>query len=325
MSKNNSSVELVGTDKKRKNEYTMKTASYPDLPILHNYKQTNKCPMKFPNGNNGFAVPFSFKMIPDKLKFEAIVSELYNFLNVADLKKMKINKQNYLDVKESRFLAVCSFCYNDISSSNDLKTCGTEDCLFRSCSRSEWYHVLESKDYCNNYFTVNQSIHNDTSERIFSGSNNDDCVTVFGNNVGDDDIQSVVYTLRSMGDITLFDRLPDCVVNEPYWVVPESEQLDSVIIPVVHEDSVMRLVECLLLPTQTDNSNDNNESVTNQISDDGSEIIPVDECIKPYLMKCGICILEFFLFIISQQIHEIKCQTFCYVKINRCLSTSGDQ
>ena len=85
-----------------------------------------------------------------------------------------------------------------------------------------------------------------------------------------------------MGDITLFDRLPDCIVNEPYWVVPESEQLDNVIRPVVHEDSVMRPVECLLLPTQTDNSNDNNESVTSQISDDGSEIIPVDEYIKPY-------------------------------------------
>ena len=65
----------------------MKTASYPDLPILHNYKQTNKCPMKFPNGNNGFAVPFSFKNIPDKLKFEAIVTDLYNFLNISDLKK----------------------------------------------------------------------------------------------------------------------------------------------------------------------------------------------------------------------------------------------
>ena len=43
--------------------------------------------MKFPNGYNGFAVPFSLKMKPDKLKFEAIVSELYKFLNVADLKK----------------------------------------------------------------------------------------------------------------------------------------------------------------------------------------------------------------------------------------------
>ena len=102
---------------------------------------------------------------------------------------MKINKQNYLDVKESKYFVVCSFCYNDITSLNDLKTCGTECCLFSSCLRSECYHVLENKDYCNNCFTVNQSIHNDISDRIFSGSNNDDCATVFGNNVGDDDIQ----------------------------------------------------------------------------------------------------------------------------------------
>ena len=175
---------------------------------------------------------------------------------------MEINKQNYLEVKQSRFLAVCSFCYNDIISSNDLKRCRTEGCLFRSCPPPECHHVFEKKDYCNNSFTVNQSIHNDTSDCIFSGSNNDDCVTVFGNNVGDDDIQSVANTLRSMSDISLFDRLTDCVVNEPYWVVPEPEQLDSVMRPVILEDCVMRPVECLLLPTEIDISNDNNESVT---------------------------------------------------------------
>ena len=88
-----------------------------------------------------------------------------------------------------------------------------------------------------------------------------------------------------MSDITLFDRSPD-------WVVPEPEHLDSVMRPVEHLDSVMRLVECLILPTQSDNTNDNNESVTSQISDDGSDIIPVDENINQYLMKCGICILK---------------------------------
>ena len=43
MNKNHSIVELVDTDKKRKNEYQMMTSSYPNLPILHNYKK--KCPM----------------------------------------------------------------------------------------------------------------------------------------------------------------------------------------------------------------------------------------------------------------------------------------
>ena len=74
----------------------MKTASYPNLHILHNYKQKNKCPMKFPNRINGFAIPIFLKQIPDKLKFQAIVAELYNFLNIDDLEKMTINKQNYL-------------------------------------------------------------------------------------------------------------------------------------------------------------------------------------------------------------------------------------
>ena len=53
----------------------MKTVSYPNLPILHNNKQTNKFPIKFPNVINGFAIPFSSKQIPHKLKFEAIVTE----------------------------------------------------------------------------------------------------------------------------------------------------------------------------------------------------------------------------------------------------------
>ena len=61
MRKNHSKVELVATDKTRKNEYQMKTVSYPNLPILHNYKQNNKCQLKFPNIINGFAILFSLK------------------------------------------------------------------------------------------------------------------------------------------------------------------------------------------------------------------------------------------------------------------------
>ena len=64
--------------------------------------------MKFPGGYNGFAVPFTLKVISDKIKFGAIVSELYNVLNIADLKTMKINKLNYLEVTQSSFLAACS-------------------------------------------------------------------------------------------------------------------------------------------------------------------------------------------------------------------------
>ena len=57
----------------------MKTVSYPNFPILQNYKENNKCPMKFPSVINGFATPFSLKQIPDKVKFQAIVTEFTTF------------------------------------------------------------------------------------------------------------------------------------------------------------------------------------------------------------------------------------------------------
>ena len=62
--------------------------------------------------------------------------------------------------------------------------------------------------------------------------------------------------------------------------------------PAEHLDSVMIPVECLILLTQSDNTNDNNESVTSKLSDDGSDIIPVDENIKQYLMEGGNCVLK---------------------------------
>ena len=54
----------------------------------------------------------------------------------------------------------------------------------------------------------------------------------------------------------------------------------------------MRPIDCLTLPTQSDYTNDNDEIITSNISDDCSDIIPVDEIIKQYLMKGGICILK---------------------------------
>ena len=79
MSKNHSKVELVATDKTKKHNYQMKKVSYPNLPILQNYKVIIKCPMKFPSVIDGFATPFSLKQIPDKVKFQAIVTEFTTF------------------------------------------------------------------------------------------------------------------------------------------------------------------------------------------------------------------------------------------------------
>ena len=68
---------------------------------------------------------------------------------------------------------------------------------------------MDNLFYCNNCITVNNSIDKDITERLYKGNNNDDCVSAFSNNVGDDDIQSVANTLKSLGNNTLFARLPD--------------------------------------------------------------------------------------------------------------------
>ena len=70
----------------------MNTASYPNLPILPNYKAIIKCSMKFHSVIDGFATPFSLKQKSDTVKFQAIVTELYKFLTIDDLLTMKINK-----------------------------------------------------------------------------------------------------------------------------------------------------------------------------------------------------------------------------------------
>ena len=109
-------------------------------------------------------------------------------MTIDDLEIMKINQQNYLEVKQSTFLVVCSFCLKDTSSTTDLKLCGTAGCLYKICSRSQRHHFVANKYYCNNCITVNNSIDNDITKRLYTRNNNDDCVTVFGNSKGDDDI-----------------------------------------------------------------------------------------------------------------------------------------
>ena len=68
---------------------------------------------------------------------------------------------------------------------------------------------MDNDNYCNNFITFNNSIDNDITERWYTGNKNDDCVTVLGDNESDDDIQSVAQTLKSIGDNTLFWKLPD--------------------------------------------------------------------------------------------------------------------
>ena len=110
MIKDNSKVELLATNNRITHEYHMKTVSFPKLPILQSYKVITKSPMKLPSVIDSFTTPFSFKTISDKIKFQTILTELYEFLTIEELFNMTINKQNYAEVKQSTFIVVCSFC-----------------------------------------------------------------------------------------------------------------------------------------------------------------------------------------------------------------------
>ena len=103
------------------------------------------------------------------------------------------------------------------------------------------------------------------------GSNNDEYVTVFRNNEGDEVIQSVALALKSMSDNTLFGKLLDySLINVLVW--PDPEPLYSAML--------LRLNDCLTLPTPSEFIIDNVDSVTSNIGDDCSDIIPIDENIK---------------------------------------------
>ena len=125
--------------------------------------------------------------------------------------------------------------------------------------------------YCNNCFIVNNSIDKDNTGRSFKENYNDDCVTVFGNNAGNDDVQSVANTLKSLGDNTFFQKLPDYNIVDDF-VIKAPEILECI--------PILPPIECNVI---------DGVSVESNISKDFSEIIPVNENIKQYLMKGGTC------------------------------------
>ena len=66
----------------------MKIVSYLNLLIIQNYKVIIKSPMKFSSVIDCFVIPFSLNAISDKIKFQAIVTDLYKLLNIDDLLKI---------------------------------------------------------------------------------------------------------------------------------------------------------------------------------------------------------------------------------------------
>ena len=105
MSKRNSLIELVATDKQSKSEFKIKTKQYPLLPILHLISFISYLPMTFPKTYTGYNISFSKKQVTDENKFTAIKNEMYGVLSMDELRSMKIT-EFFLELKPSPFLVV---------------------------------------------------------------------------------------------------------------------------------------------------------------------------------------------------------------------------
>ena len=67
-----------------------------------------------------------------------------------ELRSIKITEKNFLELKQSYFLAVCSNCGSDINSHDDLKFRSTVGCLFKLCSKITCHHCIDQSNYCAN-------------------------------------------------------------------------------------------------------------------------------------------------------------------------------
>ena len=99
MRKYNSLIELVAKDKKRKSEFKIKTKQYPYLPILHANSFTSNSTMKFPKLSSDYNTSFTKKQVSEDVIFLAIKTHIYSVLSNEELRSMKTNEKNVLEVK----------------------------------------------------------------------------------------------------------------------------------------------------------------------------------------------------------------------------------
>ena len=61
-------------------------------------------------------------------------------------------------MQKSRFLGLCSNCYDEITSEVGLVLCGIKCCLYKLCSRKKYQYVVDNIHYCLNCVKASVSI-----------------------------------------------------------------------------------------------------------------------------------------------------------------------
>ena len=106
--------------------------------------------MKCPKLSCGYNTPFTKKWVSDDVKFLAIKSHIYSVLSIEELSSMRFNEKHNLEVKKSIFLAICSNCWCNINSEDNLITCSTTECTFKLCSKKSCHHYIDNNNNCAN-------------------------------------------------------------------------------------------------------------------------------------------------------------------------------
>lgn len=117
MYQKHSRVELVSSNNKNdlRDEFQMRIKTYPDLPNFQSTKKISKYLIKIPFTGGGYASEFSKHKTSFNVRYEVICKNICEYLEVNDLKIMKINGNDYFQETDVQFLAFCSICMCEIN------------------------------------------------------------------------------------------------------------------------------------------------------------------------------------------------------------------
>ena len=95
MSKHNSLITLVGTDKVRLSEFKIKTKQYSHLPILHANYNSFYSPIQFLNTESGYNQYLLRRHLTNDAKFQLIKDNFYPRLSIDELLTMKVTEKMF--------------------------------------------------------------------------------------------------------------------------------------------------------------------------------------------------------------------------------------
>ena len=100
--------------------------------------------MKFPVIQGGFATVFNYKKLTNNVRYKVIRKDLYQYLTKSDLKNVRVNEKNFIELKKSTSIGLCTNCMCEITSKHDAKHCSIDGCLYKTYLRYIYIYIYIS-------------------------------------------------------------------------------------------------------------------------------------------------------------------------------------